>query len=152
MPDVDDEVDTEASEKMDLESLFPDGEIDEKQLKDHAQDVRRTLRKTTHFSRQARPLKESMTHVYKSIEKLQELASFSKGLEEGDWSTFANEPETVESCIKPFLSFYRSYGKLPDVELDEALAFILYMGVVEGLLALGTDLEMSRDTPRGSYP
>lgn len=146
------DVEQEQTEQSSLESLFPDGELDETLLKDHAQGVRRTLRKTTHFSRQAKPLKQSMTHVRKSVEKLLELASFTKALEEEDWSTFAGEPETVESCIRPFLSFYRSKGKLPSIELDQAVAFVLYMGVVEGLISLGTDLEMSRDTPRGMYP
>lgn len=143
---------TAKSKGSSLEPLFSDGELNEQALKEKARDVRRTMRKANHFSRQERPLQRARTHARKSVRQLQLLASFDRGLKTHDWSPLVDNPKAVAESIDPFLSFYRSHGKLPDIDLDEALAYVLYFAGVEGLIDLGTDLEMSRDTPRGYYP
>jgi len=142
----------ESAVHPDVEPLFPDGELDEQTLKDKAQKVRRTMRKAKHFSRQDKPLKRSRSLALESVEQLKTLASFQDGLEDGNWSVFAKQHETIADCIDPFYAFFRSHGKLPDIDPGEALALVLYTGVSEGTLDLGTTLEISRDTPRGSYP
>ncbi|MFB6347437.1 MAG: hypothetical protein ABEK50_17085 [bacterium] len=134
-----------------LESLASDGELNESTLKDKAKKVRRTLRSTNHFSRQDRPLKRAEGFVIDSLERLRNLSAFQTAVEDQDWSDLVQAPEGVAQSIEPFLSFYRSHGKLPDIELDEALAYVLYVGVVKGEIFLGTDLQLSTDTPRGSY-
>lgn len=138
-------------EEASISTLFDDGEIDETSLKDMAKKVRRTMRARKHFSRQDRPYKRSRAFASESLSRLKSLAAFSKGLEDNDWSDFAEADSAVAQAIDPFLSFYRSHGKLPDIELDEALAFVLYTGVVEGEIHLQSDLQLSSDTPRGSY-
>lgn len=135
-----------------IDELITDGELDLDTLKEMAQGVRRTMRKAKHFSRQDRPLKRSRRMALQSLDNLVSLASFKKGIEEEDWSDLAGSTTALLQSLDPFLSFYQSHGKLPDVELQEALAYVLYVGVVEGRIDLGDDLEMSRDTPRGRYP
>lgn len=134
-----------------LDALVEDGALNENNLKDMAQKVRRTMRARKHFSRQDRPYKRSQIFASKSLDQLKSVSAFSKGLEEDDWTDFANAGKTVADCIKPFLSFYRSHGKLPEITLEEALAFVLYHGVVQGEIQLQSDLQLSSDTPRGSY-
>ncbi len=97
-------------------------------------------------------MKRSRSLALKSIEELKTLASFDKGVRDGDWSVFAKLDETIADCINPFYAFYRSHGKLPEIDLEEAVAYVLYVGIVHGRLDIGVDIEMSRDTPRGSYP
>lgn len=140
------------TKKDSLEDLIDGDELDLNTLKDMAQKVRRTMRKANHFSRQDRPLQRSRKHALRSLENLSSLGSFIQGLEEGNWGDLEDGTESILQALNPFLSFYRSHGKLPDLELQEALAYILYVGVVEGQIDLGDDLQMSRDTPRGRYP
>lgn len=144
-------VETATDETFSLEALVDDGELNENTLKDLAKGVRRTMRARKHFSRQDRPLKRSKPFVMESLNRLNSLTAFTKALEDGDWSDFAGAGKSVADCIDPFLSFYRSHGKLPDIELDAAVAYVLYVGVVERIIDLGTDLQLSTDTPRGSY-
>ncbi len=144
--------DNTITKKDTLEDLIDGEDLDLNTLKDMAKKVRRTMRKAKHFSRQDRPLKRSRQHALRCLENLSSLASFIKGLEEDDWVDLEKSTESVLQSLNPFLSFYRSHGKLPDLELQEALAYVLYVGVVEGQIDLGDDLEMSRDTPRGRYP
>lgn len=141
----------ESTEAYSLDALVDDGELHETNLKEMAKKVRRTMRARKHFSRQDRPLKRSRAFAIESLSNLKNLTAFSKGLQENDWSEFAEAGKSVADCIRPFLSYYRSHGKLPDIDLDEALAFVLYTGVVEGKLQLQSDLQLSSDTPRGSY-
>lgn len=143
---------TESKVHPDLAELFSDGQINEQALKDKAQKVRRTMRKAKHFSRQDKPLKRSRSFALDSVDQLKELVSFDDGLKSGDWTVFAKQSDTIVDCIEPFYAFYGSHGKLPDIDLGEALAYVLYVGVFHGDLDLGLELEMSRDTPRGSYP
>lgn len=135
-----------------VDELIVDGELDLNTLKEMAQKVRRTLRKTKHFSRQDRPLQRSRRMAQQSLDNMESLSSFKKGLKEDRWADFAESTTALLQSLEPFLSFYQSHGKLPDIELQEALAYVLYVGVVEGQIDLGDDLEMSRDTPRGRYP
>lgn len=138
--------------KDEIDELITDGELDLNTLKDMAQGVRRTMRKAKHFSRQDRPLQRSRRMALQALDNMESLSSFKNGLEENDWSDLAESTTGLLQSMDPFLSFYQSHGKLPDIELQEALAYVLYVGVVEGRIDLGDDLEMSRDTPRGRYP
>lgn len=140
------------TKKDTLEELIDGEELDLNALKAMAKKVRRTMRKAKHFSRQDRPLKRSRQHALRSLENLSSLGSFIGGLEDDSWGDLEESTGSVLQSLNPFLSFYRSHGKLPDLELQEALAYVLYVGVVEGQIDLGDDLEMSRDTPRGRYP
>jgi len=145
-------IDDTITKRDTLEDLIDGEDLDLNTLKEMARKVRRTMRKAKHFSRQDRPLKHSRKYALRSLENLSSLASYIHGLDEGNWSDLEESTGSVLQGLNPFLSFYRSHGKLPDLELQEALAYVLYVGVVEGKIDLGDNLEMSRDTPRGRYP
>lgn len=132
--------------------ITDDGELDYSTIKDHVRDVRRTMRKANHFSRQEQPLERARPHAREAAENLMTLQSFQRGLKKGDWSKLSPDAESVTRALQPFLTFYRPHGKLPDITNEQALCFVIYRGVVDGCFDIGDDLQLSTDTPRGFYP